>query len=145
MTSDAILGRVTLLLRNRLEDLRDVQSAIDRLVANQNLEEEQAYALRLAVEELVSNVIRHGFDDGRLHRIVVAVEVRAERIDLAIEDDGRPFDPNSGGELVTPTSLEDAPTGGLGLGLVKAMVGAIHYRRMGLRNHVTLSIPRQKR
>ena len=145
MAVDPVLGRATFALRNRLEDLPLVQQAIDRVLHQHAIEQEPAYVLRLAVEELLSNVMRHGFDDTSLHQIVVAVEVRTERIDLTIEDDGRAFDPNSRGDLPTPATLEDAPIGGMGLAMVKQMAGPIHYVRQGMRNRVTVQIPRQGR
>ena len=145
MAGDPILGRITLTLRNRLQDLPQVQQAAERLLTEHAVEPEPAYALQLAVEELISNVIRHAFDDKRLHQITVVIEISQSNVHLTIEDDGRPFDPNSLGELETPASLEEAPTGGMGVSLVKQLAGPIQYSRVGIRNRVTVQIPRQGR
>jgi serine/threonine-protein kinase RsbW len=142
MPIDRVTGRLTLTLRNTLEDLPPVHRAAERLLTEQNVEADPAYLVSLAIEELVSNVIRHGFEDSRIHEIGVTIEVRPSTVDLTVEDDGRPFDPNTVGELETPASLEAAPTGGMGVSLVKGMAGPIQYVRTGTRNRATVRIPR---
>ena len=57
---------------------------------------------------------------------------------------GAPFDPNRWRPLDTPSSIEDAPTGGMGISLVRELSGPIQYTRVGVRNRVVVRIPRQK-
>ena len=132
---------VTLTLRT-LGDLPLAQRSADRLIADHGIDADTAYAMRLAIEELGSNVIRHGFDDRDVHDISLRMTVGADAVELIIEDDGRPFDPSQPRPLATPESLEAAPTGGMGLSLVSAIAGPIEYVRANGRNRTTVRIPR---
>ena len=98
------------------------------------------HAVDLALEELVSNTIRHGYDDGGAHEILVRVAVTADGVELAIEDDGRAFDPTRAPEPPPATSLEDTRVGGRGIQMVRRLVGEMRYRREGERNVVTLRV-----
>ena len=123
-----------------LGDLPLAQRSADQLVADHGIDGDAAYALRLAIEELGSNVIRHGFDDKDVHDISLRLSVLPGFIELVIEDDGRPFDPSQPRHLKTPESLEKAPTGGMGLSLVSEIAGPIEYQRINARNRTTVRI-----
>ena len=49
-----------------------------------------AFAVRLAVDELVSNVIHYGYDDGGTHQIEVGLGIEGEELVLIVADDGKP-------------------------------------------------------
>jgi serine/threonine-protein kinase RsbW len=133
---------VTLTLHT-LGDLPLAQRSADQLIADHNIDADAAYALRLAIEELGSNVIRHGFDDRNVHDIFLRIDVVPGAIEFVLEDDGRPFDPSKPRHLETPGSLEMAPTGGMGLSLVAEIAGPIEYQRINARNRTTLRIRTQ--
>lgn len=130
---------VTLTLHT-LGDLPLAQRSADQLIADHRIDDDAAYALRLAIEELGSNVIRHGFADHNVHDISLRMNVVPGAIEFVIEDDGRPFDPSRPRHLDTPDSLEHAPTGGMGLSLVAEIAGPIEYQRINARNRTTLRI-----
>ncbi len=102
---------------------------------------EAAYAVRLSLEELVSNIIRHGYDDREPHEIGIHLVILPGSIEVTIDDDGCPFDPNSAQPVPVPSSLDEAPTGGMGLSLVRTIAGPIEYQRVDSRNRVRLRIP----
>ena len=130
---------VTLTLHT-LGDLPLAQRSADQLIADHNIDADAAYAVTLAIEELGSNVIRHGFDDRDVHDISLRISVIPGAVELVIEDDGRPFDPSQPRQLNTPDTLEHAPTGGMGLSLVNEIAGPIDYQRVNGRNRTTLRI-----
>lgn len=125
-----------------MADLARVQALIATFLESHGVGEDADYAVRLAVEELVSNVIRYAYDDTRPHRIDVQVVVSGPAIELTIEDDGRPFDPNETPPVVAPASIDHAAEGGRGLLLVRELAGPIRYERQNGRNRVAVSIDR---
>lgn len=127
-------------IRNSLDELATAQRKVDRFLAAEDAPAEAAYIVRLVLEEIVSNVIRHGYDDAAAHEIGITVTAGVDAIEIAVDDDGRAFDPRAGEELVTPGSLEAAPTGGMGLPLVKAMAGPIEYERVDGRNRTRVRV-----
>ncbi len=55
------------------------------------ISKKKANALALCVEELGSNIIKHGFDDGKPHSIDIRMLIKDEELILRIRDDCRPF------------------------------------------------------
>lgn len=97
-----------------------------------------AYSVQLALEEVVTNVIKYGFDDDGPHEIAVSMEVVDGHVELSVEDDGHEFDPLSAQEPDLDASLEERPVGGLGLHLVRQMVDRIAYDREAGTNRVRI-------
>ncbi len=99
---------------------------------------------RLVFEEIVTNVIRYGFDDSGTHIIHAAARVGDDDLTLSFRDDGRPFDPRTARELAPTNSLAQASIGGRGLMLVRAAASGIDYERTteGY-NHLTVTLPRR--
>ncbi len=98
------------------------------------------YAVNLALDELVSNVVLYGFENPppRGHEIVVRVETNDGELCATVEDTGREFDP-----LRAPVPDLDAPlskrqVGGLGIHLVRSLMDGVDYRRHGDKNVLTV-------
>lgn len=83
----------------------------------------------LAFEEIVSNIIRHGRPDAGSHHIDVILACEPSLVVLTFEDDGVPFDPLARPTPTLPSSLEEAPLGGLGLLLLRKASTQLRYER----------------
>ncbi len=81
----------------------------------------------LVFEEIVSNVIRHG--GAHALDVSLAEEPNGDAIVLTFDDDGPPFDPLERAMPPLPTSIEEAPLGGLGLLLVRRASSRLRYER----------------
>ncbi len=121
---------------NRLEGLALVNDRVEQFRTERGLPPEVGYALTLAMEELVTNIIKYGYDDGDEHVIRIEIEDAADTAELRIEDDGHEFDPIQGPPPAFDRPLEDRPVGGLGLHLVKEMAHSMEYKRDNRRNKV---------
>ena len=102
--------------------------------------ERGCYAAALALEELLSNVIRHGYGDGARHEISVRLRAEPGGVELELVDDGREFDPSSAPEVDLAAPLEDRSVGGLGIHLVRRMARDIRYERTDGRNRLRVSL-----
>ena len=107
------------------------------------LEERQAapaalYLSMLALEELVTNCIKYGYDDQAEHVIHVQVELSPDGMTIVVEDDGHPFNPLEQVEPDTNLPVEERPLGGLGLHLLRKLSDRIDYAWKNGRNRVTL-------
>ena len=97
----------------------------------------------LVFEEIVTNIIRYGFDDNREHPIEVGARMDADELTLTFDDDGRPFDPRSAPQFVRADALEMAPIGGRGLILVRRAARRLDYKRTEKgRNLLTVTLAR---
>ena len=98
------------------------------------------FQAELVLEEMVSNVFRHGHDDGASHVVDVTICVTPADIVLVISDDGRPFNPLERPDPVMPDDIADAAAGGLGIMLVRKAARRLAYERTGGRNRLTVTI-----
>ena len=97
--------------------------------------------VEVVLEELVSNLVRHGRD---VNLLTVAAGYRAGVVDLVVEDDGEAFDPFAVAEPQPAPSVAEAPLGGLGIPLVRRLSASARYDRIGsgtdARNRVRIRI-----
>ena len=130
-------------LRNDLGELPRLARDVNAYLLEAGVEERQRHAVDLALEELVSNTIRHGYEDVDEHEIRIQVAVTESDVRVTLEDDAQPFDPTS--MPVPPQlSLADVPVGGRGILMVRRMIGDMRYRRATGRNLLTLVLPRRR-
>lgn len=99
-----------------------------------------AYRVETVLEELLMNVALHGHTDGRLHEVDIAMALAPDAVLLALQDDGRAFDPTAVTPPAPAAALADAPIGGRGLGLVRRAVRDWHYERAGGLNRQRLAV-----
>jgi serine/threonine-protein kinase RsbW len=97
----------------------------------------------LCLDELVTNVVRYAFpeSDRAEHTLTVRVERAASELEIAVEDDGRPFDPTAATLPAMPHTLEETVPGGRGLLLVRSIAPRLSYERRDGVNRVTLGFP----
>ncbi|HUK58156.1 MAG TPA: ATP-binding protein [Stellaceae bacterium] len=96
----------------------------------------------IAVEELVTNIVRYGYGPGQQPGSVrVTLRLVGNRLSVEIVDDSRPFDPFAVPEPDLDAPIEARTIGGLGLYIVKALMDVTRYRRDGAHNVVEISRP----
>jgi anti-sigma regulatory factor (Ser/Thr protein kinase) len=76
---------------------------------------------------MISNVVRHGFDERPDHAMLLAVGAGPDGLEVTLEDDGRPFNPFALDRAPAFDSLENAPIGGLGIVAVRRFASATSY------------------
>ena len=126
-------------LTNELREITVAATQIEEFFAARAQSPAIAYAVNLSVDELLTNTISYGYNDGNPHRIDIAVRMDESVIVVEITDDARPFEPSEVPQPDTGASLEDRPLGGLGIFLVREMMDSFHYRRSQGHNIVTLT------
>ena len=125
-------------IRNELSEFESLNATLAEFLTAHSVPYRAAYAVNLAVEELIVNVIRYAYVDDDAHLIDVELAIEGDQIVLRIVDDGMPFDPRRGPAL--NVHAEDREVGGLGLILVLDMVDVLKYQREGEKNRVEVRI-----
>ena len=93
----------------------------------------------LALEEIFMNIVMHGSEPGRTPWVEVSLDGGAgETVTMTVEDDGPRFDPLSLPEPNVSAALDQRPVGGLGVFLVRQMMDAVSYERVGTRNQLKM-------
>ncbi|MGA1621422.1 MAG: ATP-binding protein [Synechocystis sp.] len=107
--------------------------------ANQcGLDKKSTYKLRLAVDEIATNIILHGYQEaGRSGDIAVEADISDAKLVIVIEDTGEPYDPTEHhlpSESDLATTLDEREAGGLGIYLVLEGVDEFKYQHDGDHN-----------
>jgi anti-sigma regulatory factor (Ser/Thr protein kinase) len=105
------------------------------------------YQLRLAVDELATNSIVHGYQEHNLKGdVTVSADVDKRSLTIVVEDSAVPYDPLQHDlgrvEKHFDKSLEDRPIGGLGIFFVRQAVDDFQYEWRDGRNRNRLIIHR---
>src|SRR5262245_60937089 len=119
---------------NDLAELERLDRVVDAFGRGQHLSPTFVFDLQLATNEVFTNIVRYGYDDGGPHEIVVRLIGGDDEVVSEIEDDGRPFDPSTVPTPRLDVPLERRQAGGLGLYLARRVSDALDYRRAGNRN-----------
>jgi anti-sigma regulatory factor (Ser/Thr protein kinase) len=131
-------GALHLQLANELHELARLHEAAEEFARRAGMPERRRLDLRLALEEVVANVIRYAWDGGR-HRIDVLLAHAGGELAAQVADDGRPFNPLERPPLDPETPLEDRPVGGMGIHTVRHVTDGMAYERQGGRNVLSLT------
>lgn len=131
-------SHLTLFLKNDLAEITRASVAVEELGERHHAAPDAIYAINLALEEVLTNTISYGYDDGAAHEIVVEFNLQENELTVTLTDDARPFDPLQAPAPDVNAALEDRPIGGLGIHLVKTMMDGMRYRREQEKNILTL-------
>ncbi len=126
-------------IRNDLDGLAEAaDTAISFLEAN-HAPQGAVFAAHLAIEEIVSNTIKYGYQDTRRHEMTIRLTLTENAMEIEITDDGNAFDPfaHPKPDFSLPSDLR--PIGGLGIHLVRHMLDAYAYVRRDGQNIVRLT------
>jgi len=104
-----------------LGSLEPMSQFVADYVGSRGLDPEHSYTVDLLVEELFTNMLRHGKGGGS--EVSVRLEGEREEVILTLRDfNVESFDPTT-----APVPHSDGSEGGLGLGLVRRISDSIRY------------------
>ncbi len=135
----ALPSTTELVIRNDLAQLALVSEAMERIGVEFGLARKPLYQLQVALDEMVSNVIKYAWPEGGSHEIRVCITVGGGQVKTEIADDGRPFDPLQAPPPQPPPPGQRRRPGGLGVHMVKQFMEKIEYARRDGRNCLTMT------
>ncbi len=136
---EATLGeRITAEIDNDIAEIACVTSLIEDFGERHRLPDAVVFHMKLAIDELLTNIISYGFLDGGRHKIIASIGIEGDRLEAEIIDEGIAFDP-----LVRPApdislAAEERDIGGLGIHFIRSVMDRVDYHRSGGRNHLKL-------
>jgi serine/threonine-protein kinase RsbW len=97
--------------------------------------------LDLVLEEILVNVARYAYQDG-VGDVEVGYATQGDTLLVEVSDRGRNYNPLEAAPAPDLTlGLADRPIGGLGVLLVKQIVGSLSYRHQDGQNIVSFCFP----
>ena len=112
--------------KRELQTLELVFEFVDEFVTSNGLGEDVAFPLRLAVEELFTNFVRH--NSGGQDRIYISLSRADGRLVVKLKDfDVERFDGMDTPRVNVHESLEERKVGGLGVHLIRSLFDTLEY------------------
>lgn len=136
--------RSSLIVRHRISvpasyaGLKDLFDECLRFADQHGIGDDVRHDMYVAIEELVSNVMRHGGRTGIRPRVTVSAALTPGELRVTVADNAPAFDPLAAPPPDLTAPIDERGVGGLGLHLVKALMDSVQYRRQYGRNHVRL-------
>jgi serine/threonine-protein kinase RsbW len=121
-----------------LSELEKLNEAVDAFALTQAWKPDTLFHVKLALEEIVINIINYGADEGEVPAIKVRLQQEGEQVTIDIWDSGMAFDPLQSGLPDVSSSLDERPIGGLGVYLVRQLMDSVSYERDGEWNKIHL-------
>src|SRR5258708_7937978 len=129
-----------LALESKLSEIARVSPWIEKLAARHGIPSRTQFAIDLCLEEILSNIIRHGYAGEPNHAVVIRHRINREgSFTLVVEDQAPQFNPLLVSDPPIPHSLEDVSGGGHGIQLLKQFADAIEYEPMPNGNRITIT------
>lgn len=130
-----------------LDALETIANYVLHAAGQAGLDRKSAYRLRLAVDEIATNIVTHGYEEAGLEGpIWVQATMQPQALTIVLEDEAPEYDP-----LNTPTPedldapIEERQIGGLGVYLTLRGVDEFHYERASGRNRNVFTMQRGTR
>jgi serine/threonine-protein kinase RsbW len=118
-----------------LAAVREVQSSILDDIKRHGYGSESTFAIKLALEEVLINAIKHGNKFDPKKKVHVESNVTREMAEIIIEDEGAGFERV---EVPDPTLTENlTKCSGRGILLIEAYMSSVEYSNKGRRVRLT--------
>mgnify|MGYP002079314733 CR=1 FL=1 len=122
---------------NSQDELSKVFEFLQSIFEDLNADADISMKVDLFFEELITNIIKYGYDDSLEHKINLEVNSIDNSIYCTIIDDGHFFNPLDAPEPDVTVDAEDREIGGLGILLIKSLANHCEYKRENNQNIFT--------
>ncbi|CAN5727805.1 hypothetical protein BH24ACI5_BH24ACI5_13660 [soil metagenome] len=121
--------------------LEQAAGALDAFCAAERLPEHVVWRLRVALDEIVANIVAYGAQGASPAHPSAVIDVwlsrEGEVVEITVADDGPAFNPLLRPDPDVTLPLEKRVPGGLGIALVKSLMDEVQYERTS-RNVLTI-------
>jgi serine/threonine-protein kinase RsbW len=126
-------------VRNTLDAIGPATEAAESWLQQRQIGRDATILALLAIDEIVTNCIKYGYDDADEHVVTIALSVEDQTLKIQVIDDGRPFDPLNAPPPDLSLNIEDREEGGLGIFLLRKLSDGISYERRDEINCLTIT------
>ena len=127
-------AKVVLQLTGPMDHLRLVWQTGETLLEPVTFEEDNEgnrYNVLLALQEMVTNVLRHSYDLDESLPIEVEFEVSAQQLVIELRDRGEEFNPLEFDSDAAESEEMPTSAGGFGIHIAKMVMDEVEYERRG--------------
>ena len=128
----------TIIIKNKDEEISKAVESVRKYLKHKDFSEDCECSLAVAFDEMLSNIIHHGYNDDSEHSIKIILSSKGKDFIGTIEDDAVAFNPLLHPDADTSLPLSERKIGGLGIHLVRKMMDKMEYKRVQNKNVLTL-------
>jgi anti-sigma regulatory factor (Ser/Thr protein kinase) len=127
-------------IENNIGQMKVMHAKLKEFYSSLDIENEVSKKISITIDEVVSNIIQYGYEDGETHHISLNIEPLHSHVRLEFVDDGKYFDPiDYIKNNIKSRDLDQ--TGGVGLPLVHKISSEMKYNRINHKNNLIITIP----
>lgn len=119
-----------------ISNIKPVRQLILNEMAGYNFDEESKMSVAVALDECLTNAIKHGNRNNKKLQVEINYKISAESIELTIKDQGRGFDWRANAHLTGGENFTGYELGGRGLFMIGNMMTSVNYNEAG--NQITI-------
>ncbi len=119
-----------------ISNIKPVRQLILNEMAGYNFDEESKMSVAVALDECLTNAIKHGNRNNKKLQVEISYKINAESIELTIKDQGRGFDWRANAHLTGDENFTGYELGGRGLFMIGNMMTSVNYNEAG--NQITI-------
>jgi serine/threonine-protein kinase RsbW len=121
-----------------LAALETATRQVTELLKSREINSQTLRTASLGLEEVITNIIKYGYDDRDEHEIEIGLCLSESELQLTVTDDGHEFNPleQPGSDRTKP--LEERQLGGWGISFLRQLSDQILYRREAGKNVLQL-------
>ena len=131
-------GSITIRLPADVREIERLNQLVRRFGELHEIPTRALYAVNLALDEVVTNVVRYGFEISAGQEVAVRVETTGDDLHSEVVDAGREFNPLNAPLPDLTAALNERALGGLGIHLVRSLMDRVEYRRENAKNVLTM-------
>ncbi|MEN6395818.1 MAG: ATP-binding protein, partial [Methanoregula sp.] len=121
------MNHLDIVIPANMDEVAKVTADIEEILQAQGFSEEAIGDVQLAVEEVIVNIIKHGYR-GKDGSIGVCCTASSQKATIEISDSAPAFNPLSLPEPDITEGMEERGIGGLGVFLVRQVMDIVTYR-----------------
>lgn len=135
-----ITGRsAELTVQGETDSLQRVRLFVEEVIAASDLDLALRNRIVVAIDEAVTNIIKHALDEQRRDPIEIRIAVSSVRIEVLIRDSGCSFNPKEIREPDLAEMVREGRRGGLGIFLMRRIMDEVEYIfEEGVRNELRM-------
>ena len=129
-------------ITNKRTEIPRLAEIAEHFGRTHHLSDDEVADIQLVLDEMVINVIRHGYEDvgdHDEHHIQVRLALTVDLLTIEVTDSARAYDPREAPAPRFDLPIESRGSGGLGVHIVKSIMDTMDYRRERGCNIVTMT------
>ncbi|MFO7846134.1 MAG: ATP-binding protein [Balneolaceae bacterium] len=120
------------------KNLSDIRDFVAGHAETHGFSGRQIADIRLAVDEAITNIIKHAYKGDDNHSIEITIDFNNERICIELQDTGSSFDFKDFPEPNIQEKIKQRKRGGMGVYLIHSLMDDVTYGRQNQSNKMKM-------